>query len=84
MTLISNLSQVITSFGRMPTSVWRLVESVVRQGGGALSGAPGGAVGGSGGGGGNVSDLVMLLNDRFAARGEDERKFAGFVAGMLK
>ena len=30
------------------------------------------------------ADLVMLLNARFAARGEDERKFAGFVAGMLK
>ena len=75
---------MITSFGRMPTSVWTLVESVVRGGSGAgLMGDSLLGVGGAGAGG-NVADLVMLLNARFAARGEDERKFAGFVAGMLK
>ena len=76
---------MITSFGRMPTSVWTLVESVARGGSGA--GLMGDSMLGGGGGagaGGNVADLVMLLNARFAARGEDERKFAGFVAGMLK
>ncbi len=31
-----------------------------------------------------VCDLVMLLNTKFAANGEDHRKFAGFVAGLIK
>ncbi len=63
-------TEVITSFGRMETSVWRLVEAVTRAGQTNAS---------------NVCDLVMLLNSRFdAGPGEDERKFAGFVVGMLK
>ena len=61
--------EVITPFGRMPTTVWRLVEAVTRQGPSAAT---------------STCDLVMLLNARFAATGEDERKFAGFVAGLLK
>ncbi len=77
--------EVITSFGRMPTSVWRLVEAVVRQGGGVGGvGVGGGGVAAGGEGSNNVSDLVMLLNDRFSSKGEEERKFAGFIAGMLK
>ena len=32
----------------------------------------------------STCDLVMLLNSRFDAAGEDERKFAGFVVGLLK
>ena len=63
--------EVITSFGRMQTSVWRLIEALTRQG-------P------SMGGGTATSDLVMLLNAKFAAAGEDHRKFAGFITGLLK
>lgn len=63
--------EVITSFGRMQTSVWRLVEALTRQG---PSIGPGTA----------TSDLVMLLNAKFAAAGEDHRKFSGFIAGLLK
>ena len=63
--------EVITSFGKMQTNVWRVVEALIRQG-------P------SFGGGGATSDLVMLLNAKFAAAGEDHRKFFGFVAGLLK
>ncbi len=63
--------EVITSFGRMQTSVWRVIEAIVRSG--PLFG-----------GGAATSDLVMLLNAKFAASGEDHRKFAGFVAGLLK
>ena len=62
--------EVITSFGRMPTSAWRVVEAVTRQGGPSA--------------GTTVCDLVMLLNTKFAASGEDHRKFAGFIAGLLK
>ena len=62
--------EVITSFGRMQTSVWRVVEAVTRQGGPNA--------------GTTVCDLVMLLNTKFAATGEDHRKFAGFVAGLMK
>ena len=62
--------EVITSFGRMQTSVWRVVEAVTRQGGPNA--------------GTTVCDLVMLLNTKFAAVGEDHRKFAGFVAGLIK
>ena len=62
--------EVITSFGRMQTSVWRVVEAVTRQGGPNA--------------GTTVCDLVMLLNTKFAANGEDHRKFAGFVAGLIK
>ena len=61
--------EVITSFGRMRTSVWRVVEALTRQGPSAAQ---------------TTCDLVMLLNTRFEAQGEDERKFAGFVAGLLK
>lgn len=64
-------TEVITSFGRMQTSVWRVIEALIRAGP-AL------------GGGAATSDLVMLLNAKFAATGEDHRKFAGFVAGLLK
>ena len=63
--------EVITSFGKMQTNVWRVVEALIRQG-------P------SFGGGGATSDLVMLLNAKFPAVGEDHRKFFGFVAGLLK
>ena len=49
--------EVITSFGRMQTNVWRLVEALTRMG-------P------SLGGGAATSDLVMLLNAKFAAAGE--------------
>lgn len=63
--------EVITSFGRMKTSVWRVVEAVIRQGPNF-------------GGGAATSDLVMLLNAKFPASGEDHRKFSGFVAGLLK
>ena len=62
--------EVITSFGRMQTNVWRLIEALTRQG--------------QGGGGAATSDLVMLLNAKFAAAGEDHRKFSGFIAGLLK
>jgi len=62
--------EVITSFGKMQTNVWRVVEALIRQG-------P------SFGGGGATSDLVMLLNAKFPAVGEDHRKFFGFVAGLL-
>lgn len=62
--------EVITSFGRMHTSVWRVVEAVTRAGHQC-------------GGGASTADLVMLLNAKFAASGEDHRKFAGFVAGLL-
>ena len=65
-------AEVITSFGRMQTSVWRLVEALTRQGPSM------------GGVGTATSDLVMLLNAKFAATGEDHRKFAGFIAGLLK
>ena len=61
--------EVLTSFGRMPASVWRLVEAATRSGNTA------------------TSDLVMMLNAKFSAGDEeeqDERKFAGFVAGLLK
>ena len=61
--------EVITSFGRMSTSVWRLVEAVTRAGQTTATA---------------TCDLVMLLNSRFDAAGEDERKFAGFVVGLLK
>jgi hypothetical protein len=61
--------EVITSFGRMGTSVWRVVEALTRQG-------PSSATA--------TCDLVMLINAKFAAVGEDERKFAAFVAGLLK
>ena len=64
-------TEVITSFGRMKTNVWRVIEAVIRQG-------P------SFGGGAATSDLVMLLNAKFPASGDDHRKFAGFVAGLLK
>ena len=60
--------EVITSFGRMETSVWRIVEAVTRQGSDSTT---------------SICDLVMLLNSKFEAD-EDERKFAGFVAGLLK
>ena len=63
--------EVITSFGRMQTNVWRLVEALTRMG-------P------SLGGGAATSDLVMLLNAKFAAAGEDHRKFTSFIAGLLK
>lgn len=65
--------EVITSFGRMQTSVWRLVEAVTNQGNTSSAGF-----------GTSVGDLIMLLNTRFEANGEDDRKFAGFVAGLLK
>ena len=61
--------EVITSFGKMETSVWRVIEAVIRQGPSSAQA---------------TCDLVMLLNTKFAASGEDERKFAGFVAGLLK
>lgn len=61
--------EVITSFGRMQASSWRVIEAVARQG-------PTSAT--------TTCDLVMLLNAKFAATGEDHRKFAGFVAGLLK
>ena len=61
--------EVITSFGRMETSVWRLVEAVTRSGQTTAT---------------STCDLVMLLNSRFDAAGEDERKFAGFIVGLLK
>lgn len=60
--------EVITSFGRMQTNVWRLIEALTRQGP-SISAA--------------TSDLVMLLNAKFAAAGEEHRKFAGFIAGLL-
>ena len=63
--------EVITSFGKMQTNVWRLIEALTRQGPAV-------------GGGQATSDLVMLLNAKFAAAGEDHRKFAGFIAGLLK
>ena len=53
----------------MQTNVWRLIEAITRQGTG---------------GGAATSDLVMLLNAKFAAAGEDHRKFSGFIAGLLK
>lgn len=62
--------EVITSFGRMQTSVWRLVEALTRQGPSIGAGTA-------------TSDLVMLLNAKFAAAGEDHRKFSGFIAGLL-
>jgi hypothetical protein len=62
-------TEVITSFGRMETSVWRLVEAVTRAGQTSAT---------------STCDLVMLLNSKFEAAGEDERKFAGFVVGLLK
>ena len=61
--------EVITSFGRMPTSVWRVVEALTRQGPSSAQA---------------TCDLVMMVNGKFAAHGEDERKFAGFIAGLLK
>ena len=80
--------EVITSFGRMRTNVWRVVEAVTRQGPAAAN---------------TTCDLVMLLNSRVpsaatpvttpsgvgtptvgANNDGEERKFAGFVAGMLK
>lgn len=64
------VSEVITSFGRMQTSVWRVVEAVTRQGGPNA--------------GTTICDLVMLLNTKFAAKGEDHRKFAGFISGLIK
>ena len=60
----------------MPATVWRLVEAATRSGNTA------------------TSDLVMMLNAKFSSVGGmaasldeeemDERKFAGFVAGLLK
>ncbi len=67
--------EVITSFGRMPTSVWRLVEAIARSGGGGVGG------GASGCSPGAVADLVMLLNAR---EDDEDKKFAGFVVGLLK
>lgn len=61
--------EVITSFGRMKTTVWSVIEALTRQGPSSAQ---------------STCDLVMLLNSKFAASGEDERKFAGFVAGLLK
>eukprot|EP00095_Tigriopus_kingsejongensis_P007243 maker-scaffold435_size171904-snap-gene-0.29 protein:Tk07243 transcript:maker-scaffold435_size171904-snap-gene-0.29-mRNA-1 annotation:"hypothetical protein KGM_08503" len=61
-------NEVITSFGRMKTTVWSVIEALTRQGQAAAQ---------------STCDLVMLLNTKFAATGEDERKFAGFVAGLL-
>lgn len=50
--------------------MWRVVEAVTRQGGPSA--------------GTTVCDLVMLLNTKFAANGEDHRKFAGFISGLVK
>ena len=63
--------EVITSFGRMPTSVWRVVEAVTRQGPST---------------GTATCDLVMLLNTRVGSgsSSEDDKKFAGFIAGLIK
>ncbi|XP_059082222.1 uncharacterized protein LOC131879802 isoform X2 [Tigriopus californicus] len=61
-------AEVITSFGRMKTTVWSVIEALTRQGPSSAQ---------------STCDLVMLLNSKFAASGEDERKFAGFVAGLL-
>ncbi len=62
-------AEVITSFGRMRASVWRVIEALTRQGGPISTTS--------------TCDLVMLLNAKFEV-GDDERKFAGFVAGLLK
>ena len=43
--------EVITSFGRMKTSVWRLVEAVIQAGPAQR----------------NTCDLVMLLNTKFSS-----------------
>ena len=43
--------EVITSFGRMKTSVWRLIEAVIQAGPAQR----------------NTCDLVMLLNTRFSS-----------------
>ena len=63
--------EVITSFGKMPTSVWRVVEAVTRQGPST---------------GTATCDLVMLLNTRLgsASLDDDHRKFSGFIAGLIK
>ena len=69
-------AEVITSFGRVRTSAWRVVEALTRQGG------PAGVTSATG-------DLVMTINDRFSGlegseEEREERKLAGFIAGMLK
>ena len=61
--------EVITSFGRMKTSAWRVIEALTRQGGPISTTS--------------TCDLVMLLNSKFDVD-DDERKFAGFIAGLLK
>ena len=63
--------EVITSFGKMPTSVWRVVEAVTRQG--PTTGTA-------------TCDLVMLLNTRLGSSrlDDDHKKFSGFIAGLIK
>ena len=66
-------AEVITSFGKMPTSVWRVVEAVTRQGAGPATGTA-------------TCDLVMLLNTRLGSSNaeDDHRKFAAFIGGLIK
>ena len=51
LSLVVVQEEVITSFGRMKTSVWRVLEAVI-QGGPAQR---------------NTCDLVMLLNTKFSS-----------------
>ncbi|CAF2740249.1 RUSC2 [Lepeophtheirus salmonis] len=60
--------EVITPFGRMSSTVWRVVEAVTRQGPSAATA---------------TCDLVMLLNTKYEANGADDKKFAGFIMGLL-
>ena len=53
----------------METSVWRVIEALSRQGPSTDQ---------------STCDLVMLINTKFSTFGEDERKFAGFIAGLVK